>query len=226
MDTGRGHCGETPAAESVSTEEPAPVLGSRNVMISIRQILKLEMARAAFLAMLAGMAGGSVATCDFSFVPSLRWAPTPLPAPGKAATASPPARSYRMQPQAKRMSRTWRELTMMWNPFGERHGAGDSEWDPSEPVLPAGQVGGLAAQEMFRRSEAGGKESELMAELNRKVCAMCVCALHLYCQYRTALSVVNAEFRCYACSTHRCGARGSLSTPPLMTNCGQRRTPR
>ena len=226
MDTGRGHCGETPAAESVSTEEPAPVLGSRNVMISIRQILKLEMARAAFLAMLAGMAGGSVATCDFSFVPSLRWAPTPLPAPGKAATASPPARSYRMQPQAKRMSRTWRELTMMWNPFGERHGAGDSEWDPSEPVLPAGQVGGLAAQEMFRRSEAGGKESELMAELNRKVCAMCVCALHLYCQYRTALSVVNAEFRCYACSTHRCGARGSLSTPPLMKNCGQRRTRR
>ena len=176
--------------------------------------------------MLAGIAGGSVAACDFSFVPSSRWAPTPLPASGRAATASPPARSYRMQPQAKRMSRTWRELTMMWNPFGERHGAGDSEWNPSEPVLPAGQVGGLAAQEMFRRSEAGGKESELMAELNRKVCAMCVCALHLYCQYRTALSVVNAEFRCYACSTHRCGARGSLSTPPLMTNCGQRRTPR
>ena len=127
------------------------------------RLLQLEMARGAFLAMLAGIAGGSVAACDFSFVLSSRWAPTPLPASGRAATASPPARSYRMQPPPRRMSRTWRELTMMWNPFGERHGAGDSEWDPSEPVLSAGQVGGLAAQEMFRRSEAGGKESELKA---------------------------------------------------------------
>ena len=183
MDTGRGHCGEAPAARENS-------LTARNFSKA------KEMVRGAFLAMLAGIAGGSVAACDFSFVPSSRWAPTPLPESGRAATASPPARSYRMQPPPRRMSRTWRELTMMWNPFGERHGAGDSEWDPSEPVLPAGQVGGLAAQEMFRRSEAGEKESELKAELDRKVCAMCVCALHLCCQYRAALPVVNAEFRC------------------------------